>query len=39
MLNRHELELVSDGKRGNDIVLTIDIELQKTGRRDIKKKR
>ena len=27
-LNSHELELVSEGKRGNDIVLTIDIELQ-----------
>ena len=28
-INSHELELVSEGKRGNDIVLTIDIELQK----------
>ena len=27
-INSHELELVSEGKRGNDIVLTIDIELQ-----------
>ena len=27
-VNSHELELVSEGKRGNDIVLTIDIELQ-----------
>ncbi len=29
VLNRHELELIKEGKRGNDIVLTIDIELQK----------
>lgn len=28
-INSHELELVREGKRGNDIVLTIDIELQK----------
>ncbi len=27
-INSHELELISEGKRGNDIVLTIDIELQ-----------
>ena len=27
-INSHELELVSEGARGNDIVLTIDIELQ-----------
>ncbi len=27
-VNSHELELVSEGQRGNDIVLTIDIELQ-----------
>ena len=27
-INSHELELVNEGKRGNDIVLTIDIELQ-----------
>ena len=27
-VNSHELELVSEGKRGNDIVLTIDIDLQ-----------
>ena len=27
-INSHELELVSEGKRGNDIVLTIDIDLQ-----------
>ena len=27
-VNSHELELVSEGKTGNDIVLTIDIELQ-----------
>ena len=27
-VNSHELELVSEGKRGNDIVLTIDITLQ-----------
>lgn len=27
--NNHNYELVSQGKRGNDIVLTIDIELQK----------
>ncbi len=29
VINSHELELVEEGKRGNDIVLTIDIELQK----------
>lgn len=29
VLNRHELSLLEEGKRGNDIVLTIDIELQK----------
>ena len=29
VINNNELELVSYGKRGNDIVLTIDIELQK----------
>ena len=29
VLNQHELSLVEEGKRGNDIVLTIDIELQK----------
>ena len=28
-LNDNSYELVSEGKRGNDIVLTIDIELQK----------
>ena len=28
-INNHEYELISQGKRGNDIVLTIDIELQK----------
>ena len=28
VVNSHELKLVSDGKRGNDIVLTIDINLQ-----------
>lgn len=27
-VNSHELELVSEGMRGNDIVLTIDIDLQ-----------
>ncbi len=27
-INSHELKLVSEGARGNDIVLTIDIELQ-----------
>lgn len=27
--SRHELALIEEGKRGNDIVLTIDIELQK----------
>ena len=27
-INSHELELVSEGKRGNDIILTIDIDLQ-----------
>lgn len=37
VLNRHELELVSDGKRGNDIVLTIDIELQKQVEEILKK--
>lgn len=29
VVNSHELKLVSDGRRGNDIVLTIDINLQK----------
>ncbi len=29
VLNRHELSLLKEGKRGNDIVLSIDIELQK----------
>ncbi len=29
VVNRHELELVEQGKRGNDIVLTIDINLQR----------
>lgn len=29
VVNSHELKLVSEGKRGNDIVLSIDIELQK----------
>ena len=29
VINSHELELVKEGTRGNDIVLTIDIELQK----------
>ena len=29
VINSNELELVSYGKRGNDIVLTIDIDLQK----------
>ncbi len=29
VLNRHELQLVEEGKRGNDLVLSIDIELQK----------
>lgn len=28
-VNSHELKLVSEGKRGNDIVLSIDINLQK----------
>ena len=28
-VNSHQLELVREGKRGNDIVLTIDIDLQK----------
>ena len=28
-INNHEYELITQGKRGNDIVLTIDIELQK----------
>ena len=28
MVNSHELKLVSEGKRGNDIVLSIDIKLQ-----------
>lgn len=28
-INSNELKLVSEGKRGNDIVLTIDINLQK----------
>ena len=28
VLNRHELALLEEGKRGNDIVLTIDIDLQ-----------
>ena len=28
-INNNEYELISQGKRGNDIVLTIDIELQK----------
>ena len=28
VVNSHELKLVKDGKRGNDIVLSIDIELQ-----------
>ena len=29
LLSDNSYELVSEGKRGNDIVLTIDIELQK----------
>ena len=29
VVNSHELKLISDGKRGNDIVLSIDINLQK----------
>lgn len=29
VINRHELKLLKEGKRGNDIVLSIDIELQK----------
>lgn len=29
VVNSHELKLVSEGKRGNDIVLSIDINLQK----------
>ncbi len=29
VVNSHELKLISEGKRGNDIVLSIDIELQK----------
>ena len=29
VMNRHELALVEEGKRGNDIVLTIDINLQR----------
>ena len=28
VINRHELKLLEEGKRGNDIVLTIDIKLQ-----------
>lgn len=28
VVNRHELKLLKEGKRGNDIVLTIDIKLQ-----------
>ena len=28
MVNSHELKLISEGKRGNDIVLSIDINLQ-----------
>ena len=28
VVNSHELKLIKEGKRGNDIVLTIDIELQ-----------
>ena len=28
VVNSHELKLIEDGKRGNDIVLTIDINLQ-----------
>ena len=29
VVNSHELKLISEGKRGNDIVLSIDIELQR----------
>ena len=29
VINRNELKLISEGKRGNDIVLTIDINLQR----------
>lgn len=29
VVNRHELKLLEEGTRGNDIVLTIDIELQR----------
>ncbi len=29
VINSHELKLISEGKRGNDIVLSIDINLQK----------
>lgn len=29
VVNSHELKLIEDGKRGNDIVLSIDINLQK----------
>ena len=29
VINSHEMKLVEDGKRGNDIVLSIDINLQK----------
>ena len=29
VVNSHELKLISEGKRGNDIVLSIDIKLQK----------
>ena len=29
VVNSHELKLIKDGKRGNDIVLSIDINLQK----------
>jgi len=29
VVNSHELKLIKEGKRGNDIVLSIDIELQK----------
>ncbi|MBQ2639322.1 MAG: penicillin-binding protein 2 [Bacilli bacterium] len=29
VINSHELKLIKDGKRGNDIVLSIDINLQK----------
>ena len=29
VVNSHELKLISEGKRGNDVVLSIDIDLQK----------